>query len=106
MHAIDEGGVVIDLRQVLEQVGLPDHVPYVVTGVSHEGEGRLGRALANSAAEALVRHVVLQDVHDVTLRLLPLSGEFVERHAVPEADQADLPGGVVEEELCGRHVAA
>ena len=41
VYAVDERGVVIDGRQVLEQVGLADHVAHVVAGVSHKNKRRL-----------------------------------------------------------------
>ena len=105
VDAVDEGGVVVDGRQVLEEVGLVDHVAHVVAGVAHEGERRLGRDLLDPSAEALVGHVVLQDVHDVGLGALVLPRELVEGHAVPESHHANLAVRVVHEQLGGRHLA-
>ena len=62
--------------------------------------------MPHSTAEPLVRHVVLEDVHDVALWPLSLARELVERHAVPKANEPDLLGGVVEEQLRGRYLPA
>ena len=99
MDAVDEGRIMVDNGQVLKEVSLVDHVAHVVARVAHKHERRLGRDLLDAAGEALVGHVVLQDVHNVWLGALVLAGELVEGHTVPVAHKANLARGVVHKEL-------
>ena len=106
MQAVDERRVVVHGGQVVQKVGLVDHVAHVVARVAHERHRRLGGHLFDAAAEALIGHVVLHDVHDVGLGFLALAGELVERHAVPVAHQTNFARRVVHEQLRRRHLAA
>ena len=73
--------------------------------IAHEGQAGLGTQGLDATGEGFVGHVVLEDIDQGLVDPL-LAREFVEGHQVPVADQADLVGAVVDEELGHGDLAA
>ena len=82
------------------------HVGHGVLRVADKDHRRLRAQRLDAAREGLVGHVVLQDVDQRLVDALLLAGELVKGHHIPVADQPDLAGGVVDEELGHGHLAA
>ena len=99
VQAVEVGRVVVALGQLVEQVGVLEHVRHGVRGVADEHHRRLGAERLDAAGERLVRHVVLHDVDERLVGALLLARELVEGDDIPVADQADAPVGVVDEQL-------
>jgi hypothetical protein len=106
MDAVEEGGVVELVGQLAKQIRMLEHVGHGVLGVAHEDHGCLGAQRLDAPREGLVGHVVLHDVDQGLVHALLLSGELVKGDTIPVADQADLSGRVVHEQLGNRHLAA
>ena len=106
VQAVEVGGVVVGLGQLVEQVGVLEHVRHGVRGVADEDHRGFGTERLDTAGERLVRHVVLHDVHERSVGALLLAGELVEGDDVPVPDQADASVGVVDEKLRDGDLAA
>ena len=92
--------------QLFKQVAVAEHVGDTVLGVAHESHRSLGSQRLNAARERLVGHVVLHDVDQRVIDTLFASGEFIECNAVPIANQAQISGAVVHEQLRDCDLAA
>lgn len=106
VEPVEVARVVIALGQLVEQVGVLEHVRNGVRGVAHEHHRRLCAKRLDSAGERRVRHVVLHDVDERLVRALLLAGELVERHDLPVTDETKPPVGVVDEQLRHGDLAA
>ena len=106
VDAVKEGGVVVLLGKLVEEVRVLEHVGNSVGRVADEDHGGLRPEGLDAPGEGLVGHIVLHDVDERPVGPLLLAGELVEGDAVPVSDQPDPPVGVVDEELGHRHLSA
>ena len=105
VDAVHVRRVVVGVGQRLEQVGGGQHGGHGAHGVADEDHGRLRCRGAVAPREGLVRQVVLHRVDQVLLNALA-PGELVEGDDVPESDEADPVGRVVDEEFRQGDLAA
>ncbi len=98
VDAVEPRRVAVGVGQLVEQVGVLEHVRHGVRRVADEGHRGLGSVDAGAARERLVREVVLHHVDEVLVGA-SVGRELVERDAVPVTNQADAAAGVVDEEL-------
>ena len=103
VDTIQKRRIMVLRGQLFEQIGVLQHIRYIVRRIAHEYHARLTLERLNATRERLVGHVILHDIHQVASGLFGFARELVERHRIPIANESQPSVGIVHEQLRHRH---
>ena len=106
MNTVEERGIIKFVGQFAKQIRVLEHVGHGVLGVADKDHGGLCAQRLHTPREGFIGHVVFHDVDQGLVHPLLLAGKLVEGDTIPVADQANLTGGVVHEQLGNRNFSA